>query len=76
MKDSNFSEEFDFTEELELTDELSPEEIAIDEELLEAVLETELLAEDSVPGNVYPAEEVFDAVDVPEEVPSVEIVHE
>ena len=80
MKDSNFSEEFDFTEELELTEALSPEEIAIDEELLEAVLEADLLSEDpaadELSGGVYPAEEVFDAVDVSEDAPSADIIHE
>ena len=80
MKDSNFSEEFDFTEELELSDVLSPEEIALDEELLEAVLETELLSEDpaleEIPAGIYPAEEIFDAVDNLEEATSDNIVCE
>ena len=80
MKDSNFSEEFDFTEELELSDVLSPEEIALDEELLEAVLEEDLLSEDpaseEIPAGIYPAEEIFDAVDGLEEAVSHDIVHE
>ena len=80
MKDSNFSEEFDFTEELELSDVLSPEEIALDEELLEAVLEEDLLSEDptaeEISGGIYPAEEIFDAVDGLEEATSDDIVHE
>ena len=80
MKDSNFSEEFDFTEELELSDVLSPEEIALDEELLEAVLEEDLLSEDpaseEIPAGIYPAEEIFDAVDGLEEAVSHDVVHE
>ena len=80
MKDSNFSEEFDFTEELELSDVLSPEEIALDEELLEAVLEEDLLFEDpaleEIPAGIYPAEEIFDAVDGLEEAVSHDVVHE
>ena len=61
MKESNFSEEFDFTEEFDLGDDIPAEEIMDEDQLLEAVLETELLTDEAVSveelAAVFPAED-------------------
>ena len=91
MKESNFSEEFDFTEELDLTDDVPIEEIIGDEDLLDAALEAELLTDEVVldaellteqtlpeeaPLGIYPAEEIFEAVDSFEAAATEEVAHE
>ena len=75
MKESNFSEEFDFTEEFDLGDDIPAEEIMDEDQLLEAVLETELLTDEAVSDEelaaVFPAEdfeEAYSAEILPEDL--------